>query len=47
MTDGGGGRVLTVVIVSALGILLAPTDMGQGILNVLQQLTNSITGAGQ
>ncbi|MCX5079369.1 hypothetical protein ACWGCI_10745 [Streptomyces sp. NPDC054949] len=34
---------MTVVIVLALGILLAPTPVGQGILNVLGQLASSVT----
>lgn len=38
---------MTVVIVLALGILLAPTDVGEGILNVLQDLASGITQAGQ
>ncbi|MEU1018408.1 hypothetical protein ABZ383_22200 [Streptomyces sp. NPDC005900] len=36
---------LTVVIVLALGVLLAPTPVGQGILNVLGQLTSGVTQA--
>lgn len=36
---------LTVVIVLALGVLLAPTSAGQGILNVLGQLTSGVTQA--
>lgn len=36
---------LTVVIVLALGVLLAPTLVGQGILNVLGQLTSGVTQA--
>ena len=36
---------LTVVIVLALGVLLAPTPAGQGILNVLGQLANGVTQA--
>ncbi|MBT2452488.1 hypothetical protein J7F03_36645 [Streptomyces sp. ISL-43] len=34
---------MTVVIVLALGVLLAPTPVGQGILNVLGQLASSVT----
>ncbi|MEV7730325.1 hypothetical protein AB0P15_37280 [Streptomyces sp. NPDC087917] len=34
---------MTVVIVLALGVVLAPTPVGQGILNVLGQLASSIT----
>ncbi|MFE9742651.1 hypothetical protein [Streptomyces sp. NPDC006477] len=36
---------LTVVIVLALGVLLAPTPAGQGILNILGQLTSGVTQA--
>ncbi|WP_255945265.1 hypothetical protein [Streptomyces odontomachi] len=36
---------LTVVIVLALGVLIAPTAAGQGILNILEQLTDGITQA--
>nr|WP_031010062.1 hypothetical protein [Streptomyces sp. NRRL F-5727] len=36
---------LTVVIVLALGVLLAPTAVGEGILNVLGQLAGSVTQA--
>ncbi|MFG3309650.1 hypothetical protein [Streptomyces wuyuanensis] len=36
---------LTVVIVLALGILLAPTAVGEGILNVLGQLVGGVTQA--
>jgi hypothetical protein len=36
---------LTVVIVLALGVLLAPTPAGQGILNILGQLANGVTQA--
>ena len=36
---------LTVVIVLALGVLIAPTPAGQGILNVLGQLANGVTQA--
>ncbi|MFI2206756.1 hypothetical protein ACH47Z_39775 [Streptomyces sp. NPDC020192] len=38
---------LTVVIVLALGVLIAPTPAGQGILNVLQQLASGVTQAGR
>lgn len=38
---------MTVVIVLALGILLAPTPVGQGILNVLGQLASSVTQGSQ
>ncbi|KQZ12334.1 MULTISPECIES: hypothetical protein [Streptomyces] len=33
----------TVVIVLALGVLIAPTELGQGILNVITQLVQGIT----
>ncbi|MFF3907887.1 hypothetical protein ACFYZJ_18290 [Streptomyces sp. NPDC001848] len=36
---------LTVVIVLALGVLIAPTPAGQGILNILGQLTSGVTQA--
>jgi hypothetical protein len=36
---------LTVVIVLALGILIAPTPAGQGILNLLKQLASGVTQA--
>ncbi|MBX9421031.1 MULTISPECIES: hypothetical protein [Streptomyces] len=36
---------LTVVIVLALGVLLAPTPVGQGILNILGQFTSGVTQA--
>ncbi|GGV88191.1 hypothetical protein GCM10015535_38950 [Streptomyces gelaticus] len=36
---------LTVVIVLALGILIAPTPAGQGILNFLGELTSGVTQA--
>ncbi|MFF9607784.1 hypothetical protein ACF1GY_36935 [Streptomyces sp. NPDC014684] len=36
---------LTVVIVLALGVLIAPTPAGQGILNVLGQLASGVTQA--
>ncbi|MFJ3882947.1 hypothetical protein ACIPW5_36545 [Streptomyces sp. NPDC090077] len=35
----------TVVIVLALGVLLAPTPVGQGILDVLGQLASGVTQA--
>ncbi|MGC4987281.1 hypothetical protein ACLQ18_43045 [Streptomyces sp. DT193] len=38
---------LTVVIVLALGVLIAPTAAGQGILNILGQLASGVTRAGQ
>jgi hypothetical protein len=36
---------LTVVIVLALGVLIAPTPAGQGILNILGQLASGVTQA--
>lgn len=36
---------LTVVIVLALGVLIAPTPAGQGILNILGQLAHGVTQA--
>ncbi|MEU2245056.1 hypothetical protein ABZ572_37370 [Streptomyces sp. NPDC018338] len=36
---------LTVVIVLALGVLLAPTPAGQGILSILGQLTSGVSQA--
>lgn len=36
----------TVVIVLALGVLIAPTELGQGILNVLTQLVEGISTPG-
>ncbi|MFH8476902.1 hypothetical protein [Streptomyces sp. NPDC018000] len=36
---------MTVVIVLALGILLAPTPVGQGVLNVLGQFASGVTQA--
>lgn len=38
---------MTVVIVLALGILLAPTPVGQGIMNALGRLASSITQGSQ
>lgn len=38
---------LTVVIVLALGVLIAPTPAGEGILNVLGQLAGGVTQAGR
>jgi hypothetical protein len=38
---------LTVVIVLALGVLIAPTPVGEGILNVLGQLASGVTQAGR
>jgi hypothetical protein len=37
---------LGVVLVLALGVLLAPTPVGKGILNVLGQLVGSISRSG-
>ncbi|MFE1854101.1 hypothetical protein [Streptomyces sp. NPDC059489] len=38
---------LTVVIVLALGVLIAPTPAGQGILNILGQLASGVTQSGR
>jgi hypothetical protein len=38
---------LTVVIVLALGVLIAPTGFGQGILNALGQLVRGVSQSGQ
>ncbi|MFJ9598037.1 hypothetical protein ACIRS3_35500 [Streptomyces virginiae] len=38
---------MTVVIVLALGIMLAPTDVGQGIASFLGQLVHGASQAGQ
>ncbi|GAB3175301.1 hypothetical protein [Streptomyces incanus] len=38
---------LTVVIVLALGILIAPTPAGQGILDILGRLASGVTQAGR
>ncbi|MBK3643694.1 hypothetical protein [Streptomyces sp. MBT33] len=38
---------LTVVIVLALGVLIAPTPVGEGILNILGQLASGVTQAGR
>jgi nucleoside permease NupC len=37
---------LTVVIVLALGVLLAPTPVGQGIMDTLSQIVSGISQAG-
>ncbi|MEU3317021.1 hypothetical protein ACGFY6_33635 [Streptomyces sp. NPDC048387] len=36
---------LTVVIVLALGVLVAPTPVGEGIANILGQLASGVTQA--
>lgn len=36
---------LTVVIVLALGVLIAPTPAGEGIVNILGHLANGLTQA--
>ncbi|MGV9253603.1 hypothetical protein [Streptomyces sp. NPDC003697] len=36
---------LTVLIVLALGVLIAPTPAGQGIVNILGQLASGVTQA--
>ncbi|MEU3910386.1 hypothetical protein [Streptomyces sp. NPDC029721] len=38
---------MTVVIVLALGIILAPTDLGQSIASFLGQLVSGVSQAGQ
>ncbi|MEU7153550.1 hypothetical protein AB0B15_36895 [Streptomyces sp. NPDC045456] len=38
---------MTVAIVPALGVLIAPTPVGQGILNILGQLASGVTQAGR
>ncbi|MEU0053309.1 hypothetical protein [Streptomyces sp. NPDC006309] len=38
---------MTVVIVLALGVLIAPTPAGRGILNILGQLASGVTQAGR
>ncbi|MEZ7005474.1 hypothetical protein [Streptomyces sp. AD55] len=38
---------LTVVIVLALGVLIAPTPVGEGIVNVLGRLASGVTQAGR
>jgi nucleoside permease NupC len=38
---------LTVVIVLALGVLIAPTPAGQWILNILGQFAGGVTQAGR
>ncbi|MET8219900.1 hypothetical protein [Streptomyces hirsutus] len=38
---------VTVVIVLALGVLLGPTPVGQGILDILGQLASGVTQAGR
>lgn len=37
----------TVVIVLALGVLIAPTPLGQGIMDFLGQLASGVTQAGR
>lgn len=38
---------MTVLIVLALGIVLAPTELGRGFADVLGQLVGSVSRAGQ
>ncbi|MFD9725323.1 hypothetical protein [Streptomyces sp. NPDC059072] len=38
---------MTVVIVLALGVILAPTDVGQGIAGFLGRLVSGVSQAGQ
>lgn len=37
---------LTVVIVLLFGVLIAPTDFGQGVLDVVEQLAGGISQSG-
>ncbi len=37
----------TAVIILALGVLIAPTPAGQGIVNILGQLASGVTEAGR
>ncbi|MGW7821860.1 hypothetical protein ACWGLF_27920 [Streptomyces puniciscabiei] len=37
----------TAVIILALGVLIAPTPAGQGIVNILGQLASGVTQAGR
>lgn len=37
---------LTVLIVLVFGVLIAPTSFGQGVLNVVGQLADSVTQSG-
>ncbi|WP_405798189.1 hypothetical protein [Streptomyces sp. NBC_01506] len=37
---------LTVLIVMVFGVLIAPTSFGQGVLNVVGQLADSVTQSG-
>ncbi|MBT2470605.1 hypothetical protein J7E97_22740 [Streptomyces sp. ISL-66] len=38
---------MTVLIVLALGVILAPTEVGQGIANIVGQLVSGVSQAGQ
>lgn len=38
---------MTVIIVLALGIVLAPTEVGQGVADFLGQLVSGVSQAGQ
>ncbi|MEV0038609.1 hypothetical protein [Streptomyces sp. NPDC050804] len=38
---------MTVVIVPALGVLLAPTPVGEGITDIMGQVAGSVTQAGR
>lgn len=38
---------MTVVIVLALGVVIAPTEVGQGIANIVGQLVSGVSQAGQ
>ncbi|MFJ9039931.1 hypothetical protein ACIRF8_25485 [Streptomyces sp. NPDC102406] len=37
---------LTVAIVTVFGLLIAPTDFGQGVLNVVGQVASSVSQSG-
>ncbi len=37
---------LTVIVVLVFGVLIAPTSFGQGVLNIVGQLTRSVTQSG-
>ncbi|MBO1330652.1 hypothetical protein [Streptomyces sp. VRA16 Mangrove soil] len=38
--------LLTMIIVLILGILIAPTEFGQGVVNMVGQIANSLSGIG-
>ncbi|MFI2120972.1 hypothetical protein ACH45E_07115 [Streptomyces sp. NPDC020299] len=39
-------ELLTVIIVMAFGVLIAPTAFGQGVLHTVEQLADGITRSG-